>query len=397
MTVTYNPFDPGFIENPYPTLKALREEKPAYRIMAADGVWLLTRYHDIDEILRDRTRFSVDHRNMKRGPKLKDVPYETIRSILFRDPPEHTRWRKLLSKGLTPAHIEAFRPRVTELVDELLDTVEEKGEVDFVGEFSSLLPFRVISEMLGTPVADRAQLRAWTTDIVNITEPVASPEVSQAIARSSDEMRDYLKDLCKDKRAHPADDVISRLAADDGGDGAFTEEELIDHVMLLQVSAPDPTSNFLAHGVLALARNPDQAGVLRDDPSLDNNAVEELLRYEAPLQLTGRYPLEAIDIHGQRIEAGTAIVMSLASANHDSARWGPTADDLDLRRDRPQDHLSFARGIHTCFGAALARLQGRETFGRLVRRFPDLHLAAEPRWNSLLKSRGPTQVPISVR
>jgi cytochrome P450 len=185
------------------------------------------------------------------------------------------------------------------------------------------------------------------------------------------------------------------LTADN--DDGFNEEELIEHVMLLHVSAPEPTTNHLAYGVLALARNPEQAEVLRDDLTLDNNAVEEILRYEAPLQLTGRYALEDIDIHGHRIESGTAVVMSLAAANHDPARWGPTADDLDMRRDRPQDHLSFARGIHTCFGAALARLQGRETFGRLVRRFPDLHLTAEPQWNSLLNRRGPTQVPISVR
>lgn len=320
MTVTYNPFDPSFIENPYPTLKALREAEPAYQIVEADGVWLLTRYQDIDEILRDRARFSVDHRHLKVGPRQEEVPYERIGSILFRDPPEHTRWRKLLAKALTPAHVEAFRPRVAELVGELLDTIEGKGEVDFIAEFAAPLPFRIISEMLGTPVADRPQLHAWTSDIVNITEPMASPEVSQAIVRSSDEMRDYLKDLCKYKRAHPADDVISRLTADN--DDGFNEEELTEHVMLLYVSAPEPTTNHLAYGVLALARDPEQAEVLRHDPSLDSNAVEEILRYEAPLQLTGRYALEDIDIDGHRIESGTAIVMSLAAANHDPARRG---------------------------------------------------------------------------
>jgi len=395
MTVTYNPFDPSFVENPYPTFKAMRAEDPAYQIPAAEGVRLLTRYEDIDEILRDRGRFSVDHRNLKRGPELADVPYERIGSILFRDPPEHTRWRRTLAKALTPAHIEAFRPRVREVVGELLDTAEEKGEVDFVEEFAAPLPFQMIAELLGTPAADRPQVHSWTSDIVNITEPVASPEVSRAIARSSDEMRDYLKDLCADKRAHPADDVISRMVT--SNDGGFTEEELIEHVLLLHVSAPEPTTNLLAFGALALARNPEQAQILRDEPSLDGNAVEELLRYEAPLQLTGRYPVTDLEIHGHRIEAGTALVLSLASANHDSAHWGPTADDVDLRRDHAQDHLSFARGIHTCFGAAFARLQGQETFGRLVRRFPGLKLAAQPQWNILLCRRGPAKVPISVR
>ena len=394
MTVIYNPFDPSFIENPYPTLKALREEAPVYQIMAADGVWLLTRYHDISEILHDRERFSVEHRNLKRGPELEGVAYQRLPVILFRDPPDHTRWRRILSRSLTPAHIEAFRPRVSEMVDELLDLLADKGELDFVEEYSVPLPFRVISELLGTPSEDREQLFAWTADIVNITEPIASPEVSQAIVISSEEMRTYMRDLVAHKRAHPADDIISRLLA--ANDGGMTDEELISHLMLLQVSAPDPTSNLLAYGTLAFARDPEQAAVLRGDPGLDANAVEEMLRYEAPLQLTGRYPTEDVEYHGQRIEAGTALVLSLASANHDEAKWGPTADDLNVRRDHVQDHLSFARGIHTCFGAQLARLQAQLTFGRMVRRFPGLKLSAPPTWNSLLNRRGPTQVPISV-
>lgn len=395
MTVIYNPFDPSFVENPYPTYQGLREEDPAHQIMGAEGVLLLTRYKDVDEILRDRNRFSVDHSNLKRGPELAEVPYLSIASILFRDPPEHTRWRRTLAKAFTPAHVEAFRPRLREVIGELFDAIEEKGEVDFIEAFAAALPFQMIAEMMGTPPADRPQVHAWVSDIVNITEPVAPPEVAQAIARSSDEMRDYLKDLCAEKRAHPADDVISRMVTND--DGGFDEDELIQHVLLLHVSAPEPTTSLLAYGALALARNPEQAQVLRDDPSLDGDAVEEVLRYEAPLQLTGRYPLEDLEIHGRRIEAGTALVLSLASANHDPARWGPTADDFDLRRSHAQDHLSFARGIHTCFGAALARLQGQETLGRLVRRFPELKPAAPPEWNSLLNRRGPVKVPISVR
>lgn len=392
MTVIYNPFEPGYIENPYPALKALRDAEPVHR--TPQEFWLLTRYHDINEVLRDTTRFSVDHHNERRGIQ-QDVPYEDIAVILFRDPPAHTRWRKSLSKALTPAHVEAFRPRVAELVEDLLDTLDDKGQVDFVEEVSSLLPFRVISELLGMPAADRPQVRRWTSAIANITEPVASPEVSQAVTRCSDEMREYLRDVCAYKRSHHADDVITRLVADDGP--GFTEEELIDHVMLLHVSAHEPTANHLAFGVLSLARNPGQAKTLRDDPSLDRNAVEELLRFEAPLQLTGRFALEDIDIDGHRIECGTPVVMSLAAANHDPARFGPTADELDLRRTRAHDHLSFSRGIHTCFGSTLARLQGQEVFGRMVRRFPKLTLTAEPRWNGMLNHRGPERVPISVR
>lgn len=394
MTVIYNPFDPAFVANPYPFFKELRDADPCHQIMAADGVWLLTRYDDIDAFLHDRVRFSVDHRNLKRGPE-QDLSYQDISVILFRDPPQHTKWRQQLSKGLTPGHVEAYCPRLTQLIDEHLDMLEEKGEADFLADVAIPIPFQAISELLGMPAEDRSQVHAWTSDIVNLTEPMASPVVTRAIVRSRNEMREYLRGVCAQKRAHPGDDVISRLLA--VTDGGFTEDELVNHVMLLHVSAPEPTASHLAYGVLALARTPDQAAVLRDDPSLDRNAVEELLRYEAPLQITGRYPLEDIELHGRTIEAGTAVVMSIAAANHDPDKWGPTADDLDMRRDRANEHLSFARGIHSCFGAALARLHGQLTFGRMVRRFPNLALVEEPTWSNLLNRRGPRRVPISVR
>lgn len=393
MTVVYNPFDPVFVANPYPFFKVLRDEDPCHQITAADGVWFLTRHRDIDAILHDRERFSVDHRNLKRGPE-QDLSYDDLPVLLFRDPPQHTRWRRLLSQGLTPAHIEAYRPRLAQLIDDHLDLLQDKGETDFLPDVAIPIPSQAIAEILGMPPADHAQIHAWISDIVNLTEPVASPEVTSAIVRSRDEMRDYLRELCAHKRAHPGDDVLSRLLAVSGD---FTEDELISHVILLHVSAPEPTASLLAYGTLALARHPDQAAVLREDPSLDRNAVEEMLRYEAPLQLTARYPLQDLKLHGKTIEAGTAIVTSLASANHDEQRWGPTADDLDVRRSSANEHLSFARGIHTCFGAKLARMHGQLTFGRLVRRFPRLELVAEPTWNSLLNRRGPTRVHVSVR
>ncbi len=393
MTVVYNPFDPAFVANPYPFFKELREEAPCYEIIPPDGPYLLTKYDDLNAILHDRARYSVDHRNLKVGPE-QDLSYNDISVILFRDPPQHTKWRQQLSKGLTPAHIEAYRPRLAQLIDEHLDMLEEKGEADFLGDVAIPIPFQAISELLGMPAEDQAQIHAWTSDIVNLTEPIASPEVTQAIVRSRDEMRDYLRDLCAHKRAHPGDDVMTRLLA--VTDGAFTEDELVNHVMLLHVSAPEPTASLLAFGVLELTRHPDQAADLRGDPSLDNNAVEEILRYEAPLQITGRYPLEDVEFHGRTVRAGTAIVMSIASANHDPDKWGPTADDLDLRRERANEHLSFARGIHTCFGAALARMHGQLTFGRMVRRFPGLTLVEEPTWSALLNRRGPTRLQVSV-
>jgi cytochrome P450 len=397
MTVVYNPFDPGFVADPYPTFKELRETTPVYRIQEVEGLSLLTRFHDIDEVLRDREAFTVDHRKLAAEGAPGESPFaRTPENILFRDPPEHTRWRRQMSKALSNAHMDAFRARASALADELLDAIAEAGEVDFVEAFASQLPFTAISDLLGTPPADRPQVQAWVSDIVNVTEPVVSPEASEAIVRSSDAMREYLKELCAHKRAHPADDAISRLVTADGVD-APTPDEVVEQVLLLQVAAPEPTTNHLAFGALELARRPDQARVLREDPSLDHDAAEEILRFEAPLQIAVRGVLRDVELHGQKIEAGTAVVLSLAAANHDTERWGDTADALDLRRDRSHEHLSFARGIHTCFGAALARVLGRETFGRLVRRFPKLSMTAEPQWNVLLNRRGPMRVPISVR
>ncbi|MEY9912485.1 cytochrome P450 [Catenulispora sp. MAP12-49] len=393
MTIMYNPFDPDYVKNPYPQLKALREEEPVYR--SPIGFWMLTRYDDINTALRDTERYSVDHRNASVMVVEEQDP-NYIPVILFRDPPDHTRLRKLLAKAFTPPFVERFRPRMLALLDGLMDEVADKGEFDFVKEVAEPLPYLCISEMLGMPVEDRQTVLGWTSDIVNVTEPVQTPEVTQAIADSRNAMRDFLVDVVAHKKRQPADDLISGMIAAEADGAGLAPEELIDHIILLHVSAHEPTANHLAHGLLALLRHPDQLADLRSDPGLDTAAEEEMLRYEAPLQLTGRIALEDLEIDGHKVDKGTPVVMSLAAANHDPAHWGPDADELVLRRHRAGEHLSFARGIHTCFGATLARMQGQETFGRFVRRFPDVALAGEPEWNGRLNGRGPSSVPISV-
>ncbi len=392
-TVMFNPFEPGYIENPYPQLRRLREADPVHH--SPLDFWLLTRYEDINSVLRDTDRFSVDHRNASH-PVIEEIEAEVIAVILFRDPPDHTRLRKLLSKAFTPHTVEQFRPRVRELVNGLFDRLDEKGEFDFISELAFPLPFMVISELLSMPVGDRDQVLRWTSDIVKMTEPMNPPDVMKAIATSTAEMRAYLSDLLTQRRREPADDVLSALlVAEEDGD-RLSDEELVDHVVLLHVSAHEPTVNHLGLGVLALLQRSDQMERLRADPTLDVVAVEELLRYEAPLQLTARLALEPVEIDGHVVAAGSPVVMSLAAGNHDRLKWGPSADDLDLGRRRAHEHLSFARGVHTCFGAALARLQGQEVFGPLSRRFPSLALSGEPRWNGRLNSRGLERLPLST-
>jgi cytochrome P450 len=393
MTVTYNPFEPGYIENPYPQLRLLREEDPVHH--SPLDFWFLTRYGDINACLRDPDRFSVDHRNAS-VQMMDELGEAIIPVLLFIDAPLHTRLRRLLSQAFTPATVEGFRPRVRQLVAELLDTVEEKGELDFIGDVAYMLPFNAIGELLGIPASDRQQVLAWTSEIVKITEPVNGPDVMREISRCTTEFRAYLAALLVEKRKAPGDDVMSAMVvAEEGGD-RFRDEELIDHVLLLHASAHEPTVNLLGHGILALLRHPDQAARLREDPLLDAAAVEELLRYEAPLQLTARFALEDLEIGGREIAAGSPVVMSLAAANHDPERWGPSADELVLGRPRAHEHIAFARGAHTCFGAALARLQGQEVFGPLLRRFPDLHVNGELAWNGRLNARGIVTLPVAT-
>lgn len=393
MTISYDPYEPGFIENPYEQLGMLREKDPVH--LSEVGFFFLTRYDHINEALRDDERYSVDHRNSAYSEMMEEIGVEFIPVILFLDPPEHTRLRASLARAFTPATVERIRPRVDEMVTAMIGRAREERTFDFIGDLAYDLPFKVICDLLGIPPSDQADVLGWTSDIVKITEPVNPPDVMDAIASSTEAIRGYLTELLAHKRAEPGDDVMSALASLEGDDG-LADPELVDHVMLLNVSAHEPTVNHLGHGLHALLRHPDQRALLMEDASLDVDAAEELLRFEAPLQLTGRFALEDLVIGDREVPAGSGVVMSLAAANHDPAKWGPTADELDLRRPRPHEHLSFARGVHTCFGAALARLQGQAVLGRFVRELPGLELAGEPTWNGRLNARGIVKLPVTV-
>ena len=391
--ITYNPFEPGYIDNPYPALRRLREADPVHH--SPFGFWLLTRYDDVNAVMRDVTNMSVDDRKAPRR-LLEDIDRDLSDVILTRDPPDHTRWRALMSKAFTPTTVETSRPHIQELTDEVLDKAAADGGFDFIADLAYPLPFRLIADLLGMPVADRPRILEWTTDIVKIVEPVWDVAVMKAIADATDHMSAYLSALISERRAHPADDVLSAMISAEHEGDVLTETELVEHVILLFTAAHEPTTNFLGNAMLALLRHPDQMALLREDPSLDVNATEELLRFDSPFQFAMRFVIADVEIDGHLIEAGNVIAMSVASANHDPARWGPTADDLDLRRPRASEHLAFSRGPHTCFGAALARAQGQAIFGSLLRRFPDVTLAGEPVWNGRLNARGLDSLPLRV-
>jgi cytochrome P450 len=396
--VSYNPFEPGFIEDPYSRFAVMRKTEPIHH--SPLDFWALFRYDDILRFLKDPT-LSVEDRNANPTPLdemvmmiLGDREPRGERSMLSRDPPDHTRLRKLVTKAFTPRVIEDLRPRIRALVGEMLDDAERKGGMDLISDFAFPLPFAVISEMLGVPAEHGDKLREWSGLIVRSLEPLVDADVIRAIADAGDKMFAHVADLIEWKRKEPGDDLLSALiAAEEQGD-VLSDDELVEQVTLLYIAGHETTVNLIGNGVLALLRNRDQLELLRDDPGLMPGAVEELLRYDSPVQMTRRITLADVEIGGHTIPKGTFCVCILASANHDEAHFGTDAERLDVRRADAHSHLSFGGGVHYCLGAALARLEGQVAIGELIRRFPGFESTGEPIWNGRINLRGLERLPL---
>jgi cytochrome P450 len=401
VSAVYNPFEPGFAENPYDQYRLMREGDPVHQSVL--GAWLIFLYEDVRRFLRD-SEMSVEDRNAH-PTLLSELAQEVMgdqvefgsRAMLNRDPPDHTRLRRLVSKAFTPRTIEQLRPRVHELVDSILDRAQERGEMELIGDLAFPLPFQVISEMLGTPETDAVQLREWTGTLVRSLEPVSDPSTLNAIAESGTKMRTLAADIISWKRKNPADDLLSALiGAEENGD-VLSDDELVDQLMLIYIAGHETTVNLIGNGTLALLRNRDQFERLSGDPSLNTNVVDELLRYDSPVQMSRRITLEEVDLRGKRIEPGAFVVLCLASANRDPEHFGDDADRLDLDRYDAKDHLSFGGGHHYCLGAALAKLEGHVAMASLARRFPGIEMMQEPEYNGRLNLRGLSRLPLTVR
>jgi cytochrome P450 len=396
----FDPFAPGFTDDPYPQYAALRAAAPVYQ--HPFGFWLLTRYEDVSWLLRGS--LSVEDRNIATGPflQLREQMYgeQAVRrrgvSMLDRDPPDHTRLRRLVSKAFTPRAVQALQPRICDLVDGMLDTAEREGRVNLVDALAFPLPFAVIAELLGTPPADHERIRQLTGTLVRSREPVADPALALAIAAADSELTVIAADMIAWKRANPADDLLTALIeAEDDGD-VLDDEELIAQTLLLYIAGHETTVNLIAGGTLALLRHPAQLALLRDDPALIGNAVEELLRYDSPVQASRRITTEPISISGIAIPAGAFVMASLGSANRDEGFWGPDAAGLRLDRANARQHVSFGAGPHHCLGASLARLEASIAFARLTTRFPRLALDGPVAWNGRINLRGPAHLPVSL-
>ena len=340
------------------------------------GVWILFRHEDVNRVLRDPS-MSVEFDNAAPTPMMAslvdDVPGarrdRRSTAILNLDPPDHTRLRRLVQGTFTPKMVEALRPRVQSLVDETLDAMAvDGGTVDVIDRLAFPLPFTVISELLGMPdnAQEREQLRSWAHAIAKTLDPILSPDDVRAAVEAADNMRAYIESVVAWKRANPADDLLSALVS------VLDGEELFDQIELLFIAGHETTVNLIGNGVHALLSpaHDDQRRRVIDDPSLAPGMVEEVLRWDSPVQFSRRITLDDITIDGRDIEKGTFVMTCLASSNRDESHWGSDAASFDVGRDAAGLHASFGSGIHHCLGAALARLEGQVALGTFLQRFP---------------------------
>jgi cytochrome P450 len=401
-TATFLPADPGFVADPYPAYAKLRD---AGRVLYDPGTdhWLVPHHADVNALLRDR-RFGrsylhvAGHAEMGRPEEpgyLGPFWYLIRNGMLDREPPDHTRLRRLVAKAFTPRTVERLRDRVQGRVDALVDALAGGGGGDLVAGLAEPLSVAVISDLLGIPEADRPLLRPWSAQICGMYEVNPTEEAGRVASRAATEFSEYLRGLSRERRARPADDLVTALTqVVDGGD-QLTEDELIGTVVLLLNAGHEATVNFTGIGWWQLFRHPDQLARLRNEPGLLPRAIDELLRYDTPLQLFERWVLEDVEVRGVEVPKGAELGLVFGSANRDPAVFADP-DRLDLGRPEAAQHLSFGAGVHYCLGAPLGRLELELSFGTLLRRLPGMEPAAEPAWKPTYILRGLEALRVSA-
>ncbi|MEU4225135.1 cytochrome P450 [Nonomuraea sp. NPDC026600] len=385
----FDPWNPDFVAYPYGAYAALRRDAPV-SYFEPTGQWLISRHADVNALLRDRRLgrsylHVATHEEFGRPaePEFQEPFWRVTRAgMLDVEPPVHTRLRRLVSKAFTPRMVESLRPRVRSIAEGLVGAYIEKGGGDLIAEVAEPLPVTVIAEMLGVPEADRHLLRPWSADICRMYELNPSLESQHVAAKAAAEFAAYLADLARERAVRPGDDLISALAAID----ELTEDELVGTCVLLLNAGHEATVNVTGNGWWSLFRNPAELARLRADRSLLPTAVEELMRWDTPLQMFERWVLEDIEVHGVEIPRGAEVALLFGSANRDETVFDDP-DRLDV--GRPENpHISFGAGIHFCLGAPLARIELIESFGALLDRAPKLELVSEPEWKPGYVIRG---------
>ena len=398
--VAFNPFEPGFFDDPSVQLNALREQEPVHFMEFSDG-YLLTRYDDVFHVLRDRS-IGSEATHAIRTPSIEAELAQMAKdpsgpSMLRVDGDDHTRLRRLVAQAFTPRAIERWRLRASELVEELLDHFEADGGGDALHDFALPLPATLISDMLGMPAGDLPKLRGWSHAMAKTLDAVNTEEEYQRSVDSAAAMDEYLRDIHDRKEAEPADDIFSALIAAEHEGDRLTKDEVMSNIRLLYVAGHETTTNLIGNGLVELFRHPDQLELLRSTDEHDANLVEEVLRFNPSVQMTRRIPLRDVEVARTTIPAGSVMLLSAVAANRDPRKWGDTADEFDITRPDAKDQVAFGGGPHFCLGAALARLEGQIAIPRMVRRFPDVApVSATPEFEPRVVLRGVTRLDVTV-
>jgi len=395
---SWNPLDPDFLSDPYPHYARLRAEDPVHRTPL--GPLIVSRYDDAFQVLRDPTT------SVRRSSSPEEIPEymeplekrrtERAPSILGLDPPDHTRLRKLVQRTFTPRSINNMRTQTEAIVESLLDELAGHETIDLIADYAFVVPFTVIHTMLGLPEADTAKVRKWSGALTQTLEPFLTPEQVTAAVDAGHKMDTYLTDAIEWKRREPADDLLTGLIQVEEEGDRLDSDELLSMVGLLFVAGHETTVNLIGNGTHALLRHSDQLELARTGQVDDETMTEELLRYDSPVQTSGRHLTQDSVIGGVEVAADEWVLTALGSANRDESFWGDNASDLDLTRSDAARHLSFGSGVHHCLGAALARMEGEIAISRLVRRFPELSIAEEPTINPRIILRGRGTLPVSL-
>jgi cytochrome P450 len=387
---------PDFYADPYPTYRALRETAPVKRL--PNGCYFLTRYDDLVTAYKNTKAFSSDKKKEflpKYGNSLLYEHHTT--SLVFNDPPAHTRVRRLIMGALSPRAIAGMEGDLIKLVDHLLDRIAEKGNFELIGDFASAIPVEVIGNLLDVPHDEREPLRDWSLAILGALEPVISKEVFDRGNTAIKDFLAYLETLVERRRAKPGNpdrDVLTRLIQGEDNGERLTAKELLHNCIFLLNAGHETTTNLIGNGLVALSEHPDQKRRLIDDPALIKTAVEEMLRYESSNQLGNRMIVEEMELGGITMPAGTLVTLCIGAANRDPAQF-PDPESFDIART-PNRHLAFGTGAHQCAGMALARLEGAIAISRFLARFPNYALTGEPVRGGRVRFRGFLSVPCSA-
>lgn len=389
----FREYSPERHANPYDFYRRLRQEQPVY-FLERRNVWIATRYQDVYEVLKSGVFIREAHRLLPPEqmvpppPQYKPLHDLTHHWMLFRDPPAHTRLRALVSKAFTPRMLESTRPRIRAIAEDLIGRFQARGKIDLMPSYAFPLPVMVIAEILGVPGDDRDRFKEWSNTIARLLDiAVQPPDFQQHAVQVAIAMSEYFRDLIAQRRKRPQRDLISSLLSAQEQGERLSDDELVSTCVLLLVAGHETTVNLIGNGMFTLLQHPDQLQTLKENPELAGLAVEEILRYESPVQMTSRFAAEDVELGGRLIRRGQEVVVVLAAANRDPEQF-TDPDRFDIART-PNRHLAFATGAHFCLGAPLARMEGEIALSLLLRTFPDLRLGPDtPKWRPNILFRG---------